>query len=96
MMSKKVTVKTPKPKASKTPRSKSTKQAGKRERATGSPSAKNARDGHIVRSSATGRFVATKTGRVIKSSPAKPRLGKKLIHDIVWNWVHVGTVKIPD
>lgn len=96
MMSKKVTAKPPKSKASKTARSKSTKQAGKLAKATGSLSQKNAHDGHVERNSVTGKFVATKTGRVIKSSPAKPRLGKKLIHSIVWNWVHAGTVKIPD
>ena len=86
-MSTKAATKTTKSRASNSGRSKSSRQAEKTTKATSSRTQHNARKGHLARSAVTGKFVAAKTGRVIKSSPAKPRLGKQRIHTIVRNWL---------
>jgi hypothetical protein len=47
----------------------------------------HSRESQVRRDSATGKFIAADTGRVIKSSPAKPRLGKELIQTAVRSYV---------
>ena len=83
-MSKKVTTKAHKSKASETTKLKS---ASKTTKAAGSVSRKGISKGDVERSSVTGKFVAAQTGRVIKSSPAKPRLGKERIQTAVRSYV---------
>lgn len=42
----------------------------------------------VHRSSSTVKFVAAKTGRVIKSSPVEPRLGRERIQTAVKSYVN--------
>lgn len=79
-MSKKATTKTSK--------SVSAKSSYKTVR-TNNTSTQNGSSGKSVhRSSSTGKFVAAKAGRVIKSSPVEPRLGRERIQTAVKSYVN--------
>jgi len=79
-MSKKATTKTTK--------SVSAKSSCKTVR-TNNASSHNGSSGKSVhRSSSTGKFIAAKAGRVIKSSPVEPRLGRERIQTAVKNYVN--------
>lgn len=54
---------------------------------TNSLSQKSTSKKYMERSSATGGFVSAKTGRIVKSSPVEPRLGKKRIQAAVRDYV---------
>lgn len=41
----------------------------------------------VGRNSATGEFVSARSGRIVKSSPVEPRLGKKRIQAAVRDYV---------
>ncbi len=86
-MNQKTAAKSSKSKASKATISKLSERARGTTKAASARSKNSARKGHVARSSTAGKFVATKTGRVIKSSPAIPRLGRKQIHNIVKEWL---------
>lgn len=80
-MPKKVTTKASKTKASKTSKSKAASKAA-------SSLSRNASSKtYIGRSSVSGKFVSAKTGRVVKSSPAKPHLGRERIQTAVRTYV---------
>jgi hypothetical protein len=85
-MSKKVTIKR-KTKAVNTSKSKSPKSVCKITKAASSPNQRSASKTFIGRSAVNGKFVSAKTGRVIKSSPAKPRLGRERIQTAVRSYV---------
>jgi len=78
-MSKKVTTETIKSASSKSPRkmvqSDSSLNCGSSKK-------------YVHRNSSTGEFVAVKTGRVIKSSPIEPRLGRERIQTAVKGYVY--------
>jgi hypothetical protein len=79
-MSKKATTKT-----AKSVSAKSTRKTVR----TSSTSTHNGSSGKSVhRNSSTGKFVAAKTGRVIKSSPVEPRLGRERIQTAVKSYVN--------
>ncbi len=80
-MTKKVTTKASKKKASKTSKSKTVKKSVK------AASAKSSSKTYAKRSAVRGKFVSAKTGRVVKSSPAKPKLGRKRIRTAVRSYV---------
>lgn len=42
---------------------------------------------YVHRDSSTGKFVATKTGRVVKYSPVEPRLGRERIQTAVKGYI---------
>jgi hypothetical protein len=65
---------------------------------SGSLSQKNSSKTLVGRSSVSGEFVSAKTGRIIKTSPAKPRLGRERIQTAVRNYVRRddGTGKFAD
>ncbi len=86
-MTTKAAVKTSKTKASKATSSKSSKAARKQTKANGSPVRQSSATKATKRSSATGKFVADKTGRVVKSSPVTPRAGKERIQIAVKSYV---------
>ena len=54
---------------------------------TNSLSQKGASKKRVERSSATGGFVSARSGRIVKSSPVEPRLGKKRIQAAVRDYV---------
>ena len=84
MMSKKVISNARRTKAANSSKSKSLKSAGKTTKAASSLNQKSPSKTYIERG---GGFVSAKTGRVIKSSPAKPRLGKERIQTAVRSYV---------
>jgi hypothetical protein len=86
-MPKKVTTKARKVKASRTSKSKSSKAVSKTTKTAGSLSQKSAGKKYIERSSVSGKFVSAKTGRVVKTSPTKPRLGRERIQTVVRSYV---------
>src|SRR2546423_13162810 len=45
----------------------------------------------VERSAVTGKFVSAKTGRIVKASPATPRLGKESIRPAVRSYVYLDT-----
>ncbi len=83
-MPKKVTTKASKAKASKTSKSKPVSKAAK---SSNSLSNKSSSKKHVARSSMSGKFESAKTGRIIKASPAKPRLGRERIQTAVRSYV---------
>jgi len=85
----KTKAKTSKSRVSKATGSKLSERARRTTKAASPRSQNGARRGHAG-SSTTVKFVAAKTGRVIKSSPVKPRLGKQRIHTIVRKWLSRG------
>lgn len=86
-MPKKVATKARKSKSAKTSKSKSSKPVSKAAKATISLSRKSSSKSYVGRSSVNGKFVSAKTGRVVKSSPAKPRLGRERIQTAVRSYV---------
>ncbi len=54
---------------------------------SGSLNQKNSKT-FIGRNSVIGEFVSAKTGRIIKSSPAKPNLGREIIQTAVRSYIH--------
>ncbi len=83
-MPKKVTTESSKTKAPKTSKSKSLSKAPK---AVDSPNQKSSSKTHAERSAVSGKFVSAKTGRIVKSSPSMPRLGRERILTAVRNYV---------
>jgi hypothetical protein len=83
-MPKKVATKASKTKAAKTSKSKSVRKAAKTD---SSLNHKNSSKTYVKRSSVSGKFISAKTGRVVKSSPAKPRLGRERIQTAVRSYV---------
>jgi hypothetical protein len=77
-MPKKATIKTTKSLSSKSPRE--TTQSG-------DSSSNGSSKKYVHRDSSTGKFVATKTGRVVKSSPVEPRLGRERIQTAVKGYI---------
>jgi|GEM_PF-5496096 len=84
-MPKKVATKTRKGKASET--SKSSMGVSKTTKAASSLNRKKASKKSVERSPASGKFVSAKTGRVVKNSPAKPRLGRERIQTVIRSYV---------
>jgi hypothetical protein len=41
----------------------------------------------VARSSVSGKFISAKSGRIVKASPAKPRLGRERIQTAVRSYV---------
>ena len=74
-------------KASRPPKSKSSKAASKKTKSAMALTQKVAGKKQVKRSSTVGKFVSAKTGRVVKASPAKPRLGKDRIKTVVSGYV---------
>lgn len=97
-MPKKVTAKKRKIKASKTSKSKSPKSVSSTTKAASSLTRKKSSKTLVGRSAVSGKFVSAKTGRVIKTSPAKPRLGRERIQTAVRSYVRrdVRTGKFAD
>lgn len=83
-MPKKVTTKASKKKASKTSKSKLVSKGAK---SASTLKQKSSSKTYVARSSASGRFVSSKTGRIVKASPAKPRLGRARIQTAVRSYV---------
>jgi hypothetical protein len=83
-MPKKVITKVSKTKASKTsksqPRSKLAKSASALRQ-------KGSSKTYVARSAVSGKFISSKTGRIVKASPAKPRLGREHIQTAVRSYV---------
>jgi hypothetical protein len=86
-MPKKVTTKARKTKASKSSKSRPPKLVHKTTKAAGSLTRKNQAKTYVERSSVSGKFVSAKTGRIVKASPAKPRLGRERIQSAVRSYV---------
>jgi hypothetical protein len=86
-MPKKVTTKTRKVKASKTSKPISSKSVSRTTKAASSLKRKNSSKPLVGRSAVSGKFVSAKTGRVVKTSPTKPRLGKERIQTVVRSYV---------
>ena len=53
-----------------------------------SASRKNSLKKALARSAGTGKFISANTGRIVKSSPAKPNLGRERIRTAVTNYVN--------
>lgn len=66
----------------------SSKSSCKTTRTRGSLSQNGSSKEYVRRNSTTGEFVAAKTGRVVKSSPVEPRLGRERIQTAVKGYVH--------
>jgi len=93
-MAKKATTKVQKSKASKATnlsRSKSLRTVATIAKESVSLGQNSSSNKYVRRDSVAGKFIAAKTGRVIKSSPAKPRLGKERIQTAVRNYVRRDT-----
>jgi hypothetical protein len=45
----------------------------------------------VERNTGTGKFVSAKTGRIVKSSPAEPNLGRERIRSAVTSYVNRNT-----
>lgn len=73
-MTKKATTKTHKARSNSSARSKSVRSV-KRTAISRTKSAKS----FVARNALTGKFVSAKTGRIVKSSPAKPNLSRESI-----------------
>jgi hypothetical protein len=83
-MPKKATTKASKTKVSKTSKSKLISKAAK------SPNflkQKSSSKAYVARSSVSGKFISAKSGRIVKASPAKPRLGRERIQTAVRSYV---------
>jgi len=72
----------------KTNKSKSSKSSCRTVRTGSALTQDNPSREYVRRDSSTGEFVAAKTGRVVKSSPAEPRLGRERIQTAVKGYVH--------
>lgn len=83
-MSKKATTKASKTKASKTSKSKPVNKAAK---SASSLRQKGSSKTYVARSAVSGKFISSKTGRIVKASPAKPRLGRERIQTAVRSYV---------
>ena len=79
-MTKKATIKTAK--------STSTKSSCKTVQTSSASTHNSSSTKSMRRSSSAGKFVAAKTGRVIKSSPVEPRLGRDRIQTAVKSYVN--------
>ncbi len=89
-MAKRIASKAAKSKSTKTTRaarSNSTKSVHGTKKAASAPSQKSTSKKHVLGNSLVVVFKAAKTGRIIKSSPAKTRLGKRRIQTAVRNYV---------
>lgn len=75
------------PKATRAAGSKSTKSVHRTKKAASASSQKSVSKNHVRGNSLVGEFKAAKTGRIIKSSPAKTRLGRRRIQTAVRNYV---------
>lgn len=99
-MPRKVTAKAGKSKSSATSKSKSSKSAkGKTLKTSGAVAQTDSGKKTVGRSSVNGKFVSSsKTGRIVKASPAMSRLGKERIKTAVKSVVYrdAGTGKISD
>lgn len=85
----KSSAKSSKSKAAKRPVAKATKQADSRKPKGGVGAKKGS-----ARPGSSGKFIAAKTGRIVKSSPAEPRLGRKRIRAIVREVVEEAAAKM--
>lgn len=72
-----------KSRASKASKGKSSKAASKKKNAATALTQKNENKKEVKRSAAVGKFVSAKTGRVVKATPATPRLGRDRIKNAV-------------
>ncbi|MBA3805258.1 MAG: hypothetical protein H0X14_06040 [Acidobacteria bacterium] len=86
-MQKKATTKVRKVKASKISKSKTSKSVSRTTKAASSLNSKSSSKTLAGRSAVSGKFISAKTGRVIKTSPAKPRLGRERIQTAVRSYV---------
>ena len=66
---------------------KTTKSSCKTVRTNNASSRYGSSKEYVHRDSSTGKFTAAKTGRVVKSSPVEPRLGRELIQTAVKSYV---------
>jgi hypothetical protein len=83
-MPEKAATKTNKTKA---PRTSKSKLASKAAKSASSLKQKSSRKTSVARNSASGKFISAKTGRVVKASPANPRLGRERIQTAVRSYV---------
>ena len=86
-MPRKVTAEAGKSKASKASKGKSSKAASTKKNAATALAQKNGSKKEVKRSAPAGKFVSAKTGRVVKTTPATPRLGRDRIKTAVSGYV---------